>query len=168
MKTEIYAGIDVGLDGGIVVTHNGAIHFQTPMPTIKLGKGRKLDVVTTHRIIQAVKDDGGTFIIEDPGGHAPSAAGLRSMSLSFGALEALLIVGELRHQVVRAQKWQKHFWSKPKMAIGQKFDTKAAALCAANRIWPAHDWTKSERASKAHDGMVDAALMTEWGRINRI
>jgi hypothetical protein len=69
---------------------------------------------------------------------------------------------------VLSQKWQKTFWSKPKMPKGQKFNTKAAALNVANQIFPGAQWLKSDRCTKPHDGMIDAALLAEYGRRENI
>jgi len=38
------------------------------------------------------------------------------------------------------------------------------ALVAAKRLFPGQDFTLTERATKAHDGMVDALLMSEYGK----
>ena len=63
-----------------------------------------------------------------------------------------------------ARKWQKEFFSKPK-GMTEKFDTKAAALSAADKIFPDTDWTRTPRSKKAFDGFVDAALIAEYGRL---
>ena len=54
------------------------------------------------------------------------------------------------------------------MPKGQKFNTKAAALNVAKQIFPAETWLKSERCTKPHDGMIDAALLAEYGRRENI
>ena len=50
------------------------------------------------------------------------------------------------------------------MAKGQKFNTKAAARNAASKVWPGEDWRKNDRCKVAHDGICDAALISEYGR----
>ena len=164
MKT--YIGIDPGLDGGIAKIHNSKILDVRIMPTVSPGKGRKIDLTELCALGEFwhTAGQGVHVILEDPGGHAPSAAGLRSMTYSFAVAEMLLVAFSIPYTVVRAQTWQREFWKRPKLPKGQKFDNKGAALAAARRIWPAEDWTKSERATKPHDGMIDAALLAEWGR----
>jgi hypothetical protein len=93
---------------------------------------------------------------------------LCSTWFTYGHICAALKLGLYRWHSIRPQAWQKTFWAKPKMPKGQKFDTKAAALRSANMLWPTEDWTKSDRATKPHDGMVDAALIAEYGRRNRL
>jgi hypothetical protein len=164
-----YTAIDCGLDGGIATLHNGDL-YTAIMPTIKLGKGRAINVYALNALFKHWSlDPQPTLIIEDPGPHAQSASGLRSMTRSFAIVETLAIVYELRYETVISRKWQSEFWSRPKMPKGQKFDTKAAALVAANRIWPRHDWrVASEKTGKLlknpHTGVIDAALLAEWGR----
>ena len=162
-----YFGIDCGLDGGItLIDQKGALISSMPMPTMPNGKGRKIDLIELSNLFREIgrHPSNQMFIVENPGGHAPSAAGLRSMTYSFAVIEVLLVSNILKHQIVLSQKWQKEFWSKPKMPKGQKFNTKAAALNAARQIWPEEKWLKSDRCSKPHDGLIDAALLAEYGR----
>lgn len=161
-----YLGIDCGLDGGLVhVSDNGEVRGSMIMPTMKIGKGRAIDINTLDTVFSEFKDRLNlTICIEDPGKHAASAMGLWSMTRSFAIIETLTVVYGFRYEVVSSRKWQKEFWTKPKMAKGVKYDTKSAALLAATRLWPTQDWTATERSSKAHDGLVDAALLAEWLR----
>ena len=162
-----YFGIDCGLDGGItLIDQKGALISSMPMPTMPNGKGRKIDLIELSNLFREIgrHPSNQMFIVENPGGHAPSAAGLRSMTYSFAVIEVLLVSNILKHQIVLSQKWQKEFWSKPKMPKGQKFNTKAAALNAARQIWPEEKWLKSDRRTKPHDGLIDAALLAEYGR----
>ena len=173
---QIFIGIDCGLDGALArIDGQGHMLQLDRMPTIKKGKGRKIDVAELAQSLELAKYALGldahrkpvarlTVVIEDPGGHAPSAAGLRSMTYSFAVTEAVCVIGRIRYELVMARKWQSEYWSRPKMPKGQKFDTKAAALQSACKLWPAQDWTHSERAQKPHEGFVDAALIAEWGR----
>lgn len=170
MNSQHYIGIDAGLDGGIAELDSaGNLLDLTVMPTVKVGKGRKIDlqVLSDYFALAKIGCQRGrlyTFILEDPGGHAPSAAGLRSMTYCFAAIESLLVANKLRYHTVSARKWQSEFWSKSKMAKGQKFDTKAAALAEAKKLWPGESFRKSERAKIAHDGLIDASLLAEYGR----
>ena len=163
---QLYIGIDCGLDGALAkLDKSGRILELLRMSTLKKGKGRKIDIATLSDYLHHQSHTGAlTVIIEDPGGHAPSAAGLRSMTYSFAVTEAACVIGRIRYELVMARRWQAEYWTRPKMPKGAKFDTKAAALDAARKLWPAQDWTHSERAQKPHEGFVDAALIAEWGR----
>jgi hypothetical protein len=162
-----YFGIDCGLDGGIaLLDQQGALIERKIMPTTSDGKARKICLRSLANYFAEVArhPQDQVFIVENPGAHAPSASGLRSMTYSFAAVEALLASNKLKYHIVLSQKWQKEFWSKPKMPKGQKFNTKAAAYNVACKIWPTELWLRSERCTKPHDGMIDAALLAEYGR----
>ena len=166
-----YYGIDCGLKGFLVCINNkGKLVIARKMPVITEGKKSKIDVSSLAVLFADLgrQQDCQTFILENPGGHAPSAAGLRSMTYSFAVMETLLINNGLKYHTVTARTWQKEFWQRPKLPKDVKFDTKAAALKAANKIWPDQKWLPSARHTKPHDGMVDAALLAEYGRRKNI
>ena len=185
---KIYIGIDCGLDGAIVFLSSEGIQDMIEMPT-KLQNGKRLiDIETLAQLFKKLHWDsiieksyqpsGRSYhkanppidltsyyvVVEDPGPHAPSAAGLRSMTYSLAIIEALLVMCDFKYNLVMARKWQKLFWTRPKNIEG-KFDTKAAALEAANIIWRNTDWRRTKRSKKAFDGFVDAALIAEYGRL---
>jgi hypothetical protein len=180
MSMKHYIGIDCGLDGGIVTLDSaGNIIYQRVMPVVKIGKGRKIDLAALDSFFAATVErmkweqsfndvnpyrEKPTVCIEQPGGHAPSAAGLRSMTYSFAVCEALCVAHGLRYHEVTAQKWQREFWSKPASMKGKKFDTKAQAYVECCKLWPENDWTATERSKKFHTGLTDAALICEYGR----
>ena len=88
-----YVGIDCGLDGGIAsVDANGQLKHTLIMPTVPKGKGRQINLQGMAAMIKSLSeaDRHYTFIVENPGAHAPSAAGLRSMTYSFAVVETLL------------------------------------------------------------------------------
>lgn len=164
----MYCGIDNGLDGGIVLLDNvGGIYDALPMPTVKKGKGREVDVEKLDRLVSLItKSPVNRFVVEEASKHSAGTLALCSTWFTYGSILAVLRCNQARFETVRPQQWQKAFWTRPKMAKGEKFDTKAAALHAAGRIWPSQDWTPTERARKPHDGMIDAALIAEYGRRN--
>ena len=177
MNNKIYIGIDCGLDGGIVTLDSaGNIIDQRVMPVVEIGKGRKIDLKALSDFLQMQLGKAPTITIEQPGAHAPGAAGLRPMTYSFAVCEAICVAQGLRYHEVLSQKWQKEFWSKPKMARGQKFDTKAAAFAECKKLWPDDEWRqvgisedfKSIRYFKPHDGVCDAALLAEYGRRKKL
>jgi hypothetical protein len=47
-------------------------------------------------------------------------------------------------------------------------ETKPRALEVASRTWPEEDWLATPRSSKPHEGLIDAALIAEYGRRMRI
>lgn len=180
MRMKHYIGIDCGLDGGIVTLDSaGNIIDQRVMPVVAIGKGRKIDLAELCGFLFGLNRDclgydtkHATVILENPGHHAPSAAGLRSMTYSFAVCEALCVAHGLRYHEVMAQKWQKEFWSKPASMKGKKFDTKAAALAECKKLWPGNEWRQVGKTGKLlkhpADGICDAALICEYGRRKNI
>ena len=111
-------GIDCGLDGGfaIIDNHTGQLVKRFITPTQNLGKGRRIDTHEIDTIFKLIAEkikagDNWQAIVEDPGKHAPGAAGLWSMTFCFATIEALLISHRIRHHIVGSQKWQKSFWT---------------------------------------------------------
>jgi len=167
-KVDIYIGIDCGLDGAIVTLEGGRIKSMVAMPSTKIGTKREIDIESLVRFFSDIEPTSSLFsIVEDPGPHAPSAAGLRSMTYSYAIIKTLLVVNGIKFVSVSARTWQKEFFSKPK-GMKEKFDTKAAALSAADAIWADTDWTRTPRSSKPFDGFVDAALIAEYARRKRV
>jgi hypothetical protein len=178
MNTKIYLGVDCGKSGAVSEIDNAGnlIEFHA-MPIVGKGKGSKLDLQKLAEYFSYKKlaiENGRDYmvIVEDPGGHAPSAAGLRSMTYCFAAIETLLVAYKIKHHIVLSQKWQREFWSKPQMPKGQKFDTKAAALAEAKKLWPDEHFRVTSEAGNLlknpHDGIVDAALLATYGMRKRI
>jgi len=156
----IHLGIDCGLNGAIVAIRDREIIDKVPMPTISNGKRNEIDIERLSFVLQYYADRENFLTIEDTGGHAPSAAGLRSMTYSFAVTKTLAVVHKMPFTAILAQKWQRTFWSRP----SGKFDTKAAALKVARELFPAEDWRRTERSKIPFDGFVDAALIAEYGR----
>lgn len=164
ISAKAYVGIDNGLDGGIVALDGeGAVTFKSKMPVNKTGKGREIDVQGFAAIVEQLSPHA-VFIVEQASKHSPGKMALCSTWHSFACMTTTLKLLKVQWDLVQPQKWQRAFWARPKMPKGQKFDTKAAALVAAKRIWPCEEWLASDRCKIAHNGMVDAALIAEHAR----
>ena len=161
----IYIGIDNGLTGALVALsdHPGPPIEMTVMPTRGKTKGNEVDAKEVGIILSAISGGfygGITVILETPGKHSPGAQALCSMWDSYGAIRGVLESHGIRHHRITPQQWQK------KMLPGcAKGDTKPAALTKARQLWPAENWLASPRCTKPHDGLIDAALIAEYGRI---
>jgi hypothetical protein len=165
MTTRLFVGVDNGISGGVVaLDQDGGIVLREKSPTVADGKKKRLCAVGFRALLAKLEPTGlFTIVVERPAGSKSVLAAV-SMQDSFAKIETVLILDRHRHQFITAKTWQKEFWSVPKMPKGQKFDTKAAALLAANRLWPNADWLASPRCMVPHDGMIDAALIAEWAR----
>ena len=162
---HIYIGIDNGLTGGLVALsdHPGPPIEMIVMPTRGKTNGNEVDAKEVYFILSAIS--GGlsgriTVILETPGKHSPGAQALSSMWDSYGAIRGVLESRGIRHHRITPQAWQK------KMLPGcAKGDTKPAALAKARQLWPQENWLATPRSTVAHGGLIDAALIAEYGRI---
>lgn len=103
-----------------------------------------------------------TLIIEECSYHQPSHAAMRSQALSYGKLVALLELKNIRFIPVQAQRWQSKLFGKL-----PKGTTKAAALGMAKRLWPKESFVL-EGCRTPHSGIIDACLLAEYGRRERL
>ena len=165
----IYLGIDNGLTGGLVALSDVAgvaPIFLHVMPTRNKSKGNEVNADLVLACIESLHCDVRTdltVILETPGKHSPGAQALCSMWDSFGVLRAICEVKGIRHHRITPQTWQKV------MLPGcEKGNTKPFALSVARRLWPAETWLASPRCTTPHDGLIDAALIAEYGRIKQL
>lgn len=155
-----YLGIDNGISGGLaLVSEQGLMVYYTAMPTQQTRKGNEIDVRTLrlwlddHHILPV----NAVAVIEEPGGSKSAAAGA-SMAGSFHALRSLLELRGFRHARVTPQKWQKEILN---CGTGE---TKPVALQKAQTLWPEEQFLATERSKVPHTGIIDAALIAEYGR----
>lgn len=163
----IYIGIDNGLTGGMVALsdHPGPPIAIATMPTRGKAKGNEVDAMAFYNWLTSLdcSFDCLTAVLETPGKHSPGAQALCSMWDSYGVIRAILECHEIRHHRITPQSWQKS------MLVGcAKGDTKPAALAMAKRLWPSETWLATAKSSRPHNGLIDAALIAEYGRKNNL
>lgn len=160
---KIRAAFDVGKDGAIVVFRDEKLVYKGVIPTI----GNQIDLLGIRKILAEIGCGNNHFVVEDV--HAIFGASAKStfnFGWSLGVLEGMLVGMGFPYTKVAPKEWQKEMWQgvKPVYKSGKSVDTKATSLLAAQRLFPNVDLRKSERAEKAHDGIVDAILMAEYCR----
>ena len=147
------AGIDPGLDGGLAV-----IDVDGPrpavMPVATVGNKREID----ERALMS-------WFIEHRPAHifiervqAMPKQGVVSMfnfGVGWGIVRGICTGMGISYELVRPQEWQKV------MLAGQP---RGSNYLVASRLWPHVDFRVSERTSRPHGGLVDAALIAEYGR----
>jgi len=162
--TMIYVGIDNGISGAIVLlskTAGCAPLAMTPMP-IQKAKKNEVDIAIVKAWLWEIGSwDKFTICLEEPSG-SKSAQAAASMAASFGALRGAFQWAGIRFHRIGVKKWQRE------MLGSGVDDTKKAALTKAKEIWPGETWLASPRCKVPHDGMVDAALIAEYARRNRL
>ncbi len=161
----IYIGIDNGLTGGLVALsdHPGPPIEMMPMPTRGKSKGNEVDALAVKYFVLKFIDNDVTVILETPGKHSPGAQALCSMWDSYGAIRGVLESRGIRHHRIAPQQWQKVML--PGCAKG---DTKPAALAKARQLWPEETWLRTPKCKTPDSGLIDAALIAEYGRIKNL
>lgn len=155
-------GCDPGKAGGLVVLNDvGAITETLPMPVLKAAKGRaEYDLVAIRRFLTRVSLH---VVVERAQPLPPSMPGGGNAQfqrgVSRGLWEGLLAGLGIPYELVAPRSWQSVM-----LRDVSGSDTKQRALIAAQRLFPGFDFRASERSRKAHDGIVDAALIAEYGR----
>lgn len=157
-------GVDNGLTGAIcIIGPDGELTLHI-MPIISDGKRNRVDTKKLNEILYPYRCRDDVFVVYEAPGGSQNVKAAVSMADSFARVESVLILGDFKREPVNARKWQKMFWSVPKMAKGKKFDTKAAALNVAKRLWPEQSWLRTDRCRTPDSGFVDSALIAEFCR----
>lgn len=167
MEDKYYIGIDPGKQGGITVLKNGKFAFSCVMPLC----GTEVNFRGVAKVLDKYKKLGDVHVIfEKFGGffgYAKKAA--VSLGSQVGGLQATCqLIGVPFTQFMPTQ-WQKEMFTgqtvvmkKGKNAKGK--DTKLMAAMVAKRLFPEQTFLATERSKKPHDGMVDAAMLAEFGK----
>lgn len=163
-----YMGIDPGKDGGIVVISELSSIIMTAKPPLLVGrKGTRseYDIGMMAKLLGTALEEslGGLHIVLEKtqalprkmGGSAANYQRGFSLGLWLGLINAL----KLPHTVVAPQTWQRMMFCDVRQT-----DTKQASGIVAARLWPGHDWRRTEKCKRTDDGLTDAALLAEYGR----
>jgi hypothetical protein len=162
----IYIGIDGGLSGALVALsdHPGPPVAMLPMPTRGKSKGNEVDCLELWNWIRMSSPSGNvTVILETPGKFSAGTQSLCSMWDTYGAIRGVLESRCIRHHRITPQAWQKVML--PNCAKG---DTKPAALARCRQLWPGETWLRTPKCKVADTGLIDAALIAEYGRIKNL
>lgn len=149
-------GIDPGLGGGLALLHpEHGINLEI-MPKL----GAELNAWTLNEIIAEYAGDIRLAVIERV--HSMPKQGVAS-SFKFGfvtgVVHGLLAANKIRTVTVTPQEWMKVMHQ----GVPGKLSTKDRGRMAFKRIFPDVSATATERSKVMHDGLVDAALMAEYG-----
>lgn len=162
--SNIYVGIDIGKAGAIVWRDvNKSVFTTLAMPMI----GKELDIPQIDNILSKFSPHHTHVVFEKLGvifGSSKTTA--RSMGLQEGIIEALCVAHKLPYTKVPPKTWQKTMFeglSEMKRGDGKR-DTKAMALVIAKRLFPSVNLLATPRSTVPHDGIVDALLLSEFGR----
>ena len=159
IKKQYIMGIDPGLSGGIVLLdlEKKEIKETRVMPSL----GGQLDVSTLSTYISECSLQVGCAVMEKV--HAMPGQGVSSMfkfGQVYGMTEALLVSYKIPYVLVPPQRWTKQMHA----GILSKMKPKAKSLLVAQRLFPQVNFLATRNSRKVHDGIIDAALLAEYGR----
>lgn len=160
----IYVGIDIGKNGAIVV-NKGKTIMSYPMPL----QGTEVDYHFLYDILKNIRDNNkDVWVLFEKLGviFGTSKATAFSMGYQSGVLEAYCIALNLPYTMVSAKVWQKNMFTGVSEILkpNKKRDTKAMAAIAASRMISRDKLKFSDKSTKLHDGLVDAYLISEYGK----
>ena len=165
MSYNVIIGIDNGVStGGLcaISAHNGAIIATLSMPWTQHKSRKEVCIQFANAWFLSVAGDNlqrSLFVIEEPN-NSRNASTAYSVASCFHSLRGYFIANNLTFLRITPQSWQKKMLGKV-----PKGETKNYALAAAKERWPDDSFTKSARSTKPHTGIVDAALIAEYGRL---
>jgi crossover junction endodeoxyribonuclease RuvC len=147
-------GIDPGADGALTVLDEKAkIRVQLSFTDKSLiERWRMVRDISSRFNVE-------TVFLEDV--HAMPGQGVSSMfkfGRGFGQIEALLIAAGLEVRYVRPSEWAKTVI----MANGKS--AKARSVATAQKLWPKCSFLATSRSRVPNEGLVDSALIAEYGR----
>jgi hypothetical protein len=161
-KPDIIIGIDNGISGALVAlsAYSGMVLDSILMPTRTNGTSRECDAIAVCEWIEKFQySDEVAVALETPSKHSPGTLALCSMWDCYGAIRGILESCGIRHVRIAPRTWQSVM-----LGVVPKGETKAYARAKAREIWNDEDWLATPRSKKAHEGLVDAALIAEFYR----
>lgn len=171
MKKDFYIAIDIGKFGAIHIidkTHvNPGETWSRKMPMI----GDEIDYHELNRLLEPYANGNGIVVFEKLGAiFGSSKATAFSMGHQAGAVEMVCVAHSIPYTKILAKEWQKEMFTGVDSVMkkstlskkGETRDTKAMALIAVKRLFPGLKLTFGEKATKPHDGLIDAVLMAEY------
>ena len=166
-------GIDNGSDGAAVaIGPLGHVIGSFVMPTFKRKKitkkgkereSREIDALQLAVLLEnlILSRDSATVIFEECPDHAGSASAMRGMGINAGKILGVLEARRLKVHRITSADW--HPVILGKFAKGQ---SKVVARAKAQELWPDEIWRNKK--TNFHAGLVDAALISHYGRIQNL
>jgi Holliday junction resolvasome RuvABC endonuclease subunit len=161
-----YLGIDPGIFGGFAVVSGDKLLYKMVMPTIthknKAGKTKtEIDREGVLSFLKTLPPHTHVAIEEVQAYRKQNITATCTSCRNYGCLLMALTVANMSITEVPSDIWQKHFGILPANKAGGK-TTKQQAFDIAHMIYPNENFTKSERAHKPHDGVIDATLIAKY------
>jgi hypothetical protein len=160
-----YLGIDPGLSGGFVNIVDNQICWKLAMPTIEVttemdGSKTEIDRDAIYSYLSIFPTDTYAVIEKQHPVRNQDIERTCTTCKNYGII--LMALRKIHTIEVSAHEWQSYFGIVPVTQQSEGKTTKEQALCIAQALYPDVDFRKSGRARKAHDGIVDAALIATY------
>lgn len=152
----VVLGIDPGLTGGLAIRAKDALLYE-PMPVA----GGEIDLAGLTRWLKAHRESIAIAYIEKVAAMPKQGvASTFKFGDGFGSVKGVLTALGIPYELVTPQRWMKvmHAGVKPDLTAKQR------SQLAASRVFPTANFLATEKSKKPHEGMVDAALIAEYGR----
>lgn len=169
MGSNIFCGIDCGLDGGIVMIEQLSTERNCPLtkivgkyitPTIVGKKSKKeYNVPEMVGILRRCPPEN-SFVILEFAQSMPKQGVSSSAKIGrgFGLWEGIIATLGIPYGIVHPRTWQKDM-----LKDVNKKDTKQASAIIAHRLFPTENFKATEKCKKDHSGLTDACLMAIYG-----
>jgi crossover junction endodeoxyribonuclease RuvC len=154
-------GIDPGLTGAVaVIDKKGKVITYASFPTI----GNRLDLKGLLDLMSELKKDHKPNRAFLEKAHALPNQGVTSMfnfGVTAGHLEMCLASLKIPYEQIVPRVWTAVMHK----GLSRNMTAKERSLQLARGLFPEEDFTLTERATKPHNGVVDALLIAEYGRM---
>lgn len=149
-------GVDPGLDGGLAVIGPDGILLK-PMPRYAGG----IDIPELNRLLSSHARDLRAAYIEKPP-IVPKNGCIAHFRLgeAYGIVVGLVLANGIPLVEVRPQKWQQAMHQ----GVPKYDNAKLRSKSAFSLLFPGVDARRTAKCTVPHDGLVDAALIAEYGR----
>jgi crossover junction endodeoxyribonuclease RuvC len=154
-----FLGIDPGQSGGLVLLGpKGAICDREVMPVDPAGDLNRMAFI--NMLTEWQSWDQLHIFLERIISFGLSAKGALTFGRQLGMIEQIIWERQLPVTFVEPSKWTKEIHQ----GIDSNLKSKAKSEIAATRLFPGVNFRATERSKKNHDGLIDAALIAEYGR----
>ena len=155
-------GVDNGACSGAaaaISANSGALVSYTTLPNHKVRNKTEIDLGSFRDWVSNLETKPTAIIIEEPLHHAPSSQSMRSMAICYGQIYGLCMGMGWPCEGVLVKEWQKDMLGKIPKGQSKKYASSKAAY-----LEPSQKWVdpRKPRATKAHDGIIDAYLIAQW------
>lgn len=160
-KEKLFLGIDNGKQGALVaIDLNENIRFTEVMPLDHEGE---YDIKKIYSILTKLNSVYDLKVCLEKAYTMP-LNGCKSnftAGKQFGSIITMLEVTNISFEIVGPKNWQKVIFQ------GQTVkDTKDASISYCLKKWPEANWKRTEKCSKYHDGLSDAANISLYFKRN--